>query len=41
MAAKKKIALGAELEDGIIKTERNVIQYQLRKNKLINGGQTF
>ena len=31
----------AELEDGIIKTKQNAIRYELRKNKLILGGQTF
>ena len=35
------ITPGAELEDGIIKTKQNAIQLELRKNKLILGGQTF
>ena len=35
------ITPGAELEDGIIKTKQNAIRQELRKNKLILGGQTF
>ena len=35
------ITPGAELEDGIIKTKQNAIRQELRKNKLICGGQTF
>ena len=35
------ITPGAELEDGIIKTKKNAIWQELRKNKLILGGQTF
>ena len=31
----------AELQDGIIQTKQNAIRQELRKNKLILGGQTF
>ena len=39
--SRELITPGAELEDGIIKTKKNAIRYELRKNKLILGGQTF
>ena len=35
------ITPSAELDNGIIKTKQNAIQSELRKNKLMFGGQTF
>ena len=35
------ITPGAELENGIVKRKQDSIRYELRKNKLVYGGQTF